>query len=98
MEPATTIRLHSGAAMPILGLGTWELTGDPAGTVGEAVARGYRMIDTAADYGSQPGIGEAVTDRSVGGVSTLSPRWRKRTSPTRPRGGISASFKRTMPI
>ncbi len=66
MDAATTIKLRSGAAMPVLGLGTWALTDDPAGTIEEAVARGYRMIDTAADYGSQPGIGEAVTDRGIG--------------------------------
>lgn len=46
--------------MPVMGLGTWELTKDTAGTVEEAFRLGYRMIDTAADYGTQPGIGEAI--------------------------------------
>jgi hypothetical protein len=43
-----------------LGLGTWQLTKDTAGTVEAALRLGYRMIDTAEDYGTQPGIGEAI--------------------------------------
>ncbi|MFW5951149.1 MAG: aldo/keto reductase [Gemmatimonadota bacterium] len=60
MDAGSTLSLHTGRAMPVLGLGTWELTRDTAGTVEEALRRGYRMIDTADDYGSQPGIGEAL--------------------------------------
>jgi diketogulonate reductase-like aldo/keto reductase len=55
-----TIALRTGNEMPVLGLGTWELTDDTAGTVAHALAIGYRMIDTACDYGSQPGIGAAI--------------------------------------
>ena len=50
--------------MPVLGLGTWQLTEDTASTVARALELGYRMIDTSGDYGTQPGIGEAV--RSTG--------------------------------
>jgi 2,5-diketo-D-gluconate reductase A len=46
--------------MPVLGLGTWQLTDDTAGTVEEALRLGYRMIDTSGDYGTQPGVGEAM--------------------------------------
>lgn len=56
----SSIALRSGAQMPLLGLGTWQLTRDTAGTVEHAIQVGYRMIDTACDYGSQPGIGEAI--------------------------------------
>ena len=51
--------------MPVMGLGTWELTDDTADMVEEALGLGYRMIDTAADYGSQPGIGEAIRRSDV---------------------------------
>ena len=54
------VQLRSGRTLPRLGLGTWELTDDTAGTVAEAFRLGYRLVDTAADYGSQPGIGEAI--------------------------------------
>lgn len=46
--------------MPVLGLGTWQLTKDTTGTVEAAFRLGYRMIDTSGDYGTQPGIGEAI--------------------------------------
>lgn len=63
MDKQSTITLHTGAEMPILALGTWELTDDTAGTVARALDLGYRMIDTACDYGSQRGIGEALRRR-----------------------------------
>lgn len=44
----------------MLGLGTWQLTRDTPGTVAEALGLGYRLIDTSGDYGTQPGIGEAL--------------------------------------
>ena len=46
--------------MPVLGLGTWQLTKDTAGTVADALRMGYRMIDTSGDYGTQPGVGEGM--------------------------------------
>jgi len=52
--------LPSGNRMPVLGLGTWQLHRDTAGTVEEAIRRGYRMIDTSGDYGTQPGVGEGI--------------------------------------
>lgn len=60
MRPESTIALRSGNRMPVLGLGTWQLTDDTAGTVDRALELGYRMIDTSGDYGTQPGIGEAL--------------------------------------
>jgi 2,5-diketo-D-gluconate reductase A len=44
--------------MPVLGLGTWELTDRTAATIEQALRMGYRMIDTSGDYGTEPGIGE----------------------------------------
>jgi len=68
MNPASTIPLHTGNDMPVIGLGTWQLTDDTAGTIEEALRLGYRMIDTSGDYGTQPGIGaglaQSSTDRS----------------------------------
>lgn len=61
----TTVQLRTGRAMPALGLGTWQLTRDTAGTVSDALQLGYRMIDTSGDYGTQPGIGEALRRTNV---------------------------------
>ena len=60
MDSNTRIPLHTGGRMPVLGLGTWKLTQDTAETVEAAIRAGYRMIDTAVDYGSQKGIGTAI--------------------------------------
>jgi diketogulonate reductase-like aldo/keto reductase len=60
MNATPTISLHTGSKMPRLGLGTWQLTNDTAGTVLAALQMGYRLIDTSGDYGTQPGIGEAI--------------------------------------
>lgn len=60
MDIGATRPLHTGREMPLIGLGTWQLTRDTAATVEEALRLGYPMIDTAGDYGTQPGIGEAL--------------------------------------
>jgi 2,5-diketo-D-gluconate reductase A len=65
MDAQSTIPLSSANRMPVLGLGTWELTHHTADTVKRALQLGYRLIDTACDYGSQPGIGEAIRSAFV---------------------------------
>jgi 2,5-diketo-D-gluconate reductase A len=60
MNPQSTIALHTGTRMPVLGLGTWQLTRNTADMVTKALEAGYKMIDTSGDYGSQPGIAEAL--------------------------------------
>lgn len=52
--------------MPVMGLGTWQLTGDAAAAaVTFALKQGYRMFDTAGEYGNQPQIGQAIRDSGV---------------------------------
>jgi len=63
MESAqSTLPLNDGTAIPVLGLGVWEIP-DGAPTV-EAVAwalnAGYRHVDTAKFYGNEASVGEAV--------------------------------------
>lgn len=60
MQSQPTLQLHTGNEMPVLGLGTWQMDDDPAGTVEDALRMGYRMIDTAVDYGTQPAVGTAI--------------------------------------
>lgn len=60
-----TITLRSGHKMPALGLGTWQLTDHTADTVVAALDKGYRMIDTSGDYGTQPGIGKGLGRTSL---------------------------------
>src|SRR3990170_3138565 len=65
MNLQSTVPLHSGNRIPVLGLGTWQLTDDTAATVARALELGYPMIDTSGDYGTQPGIGEAIRRSGV---------------------------------
>jgi diketogulonate reductase-like aldo/keto reductase len=54
------IRLLTGGMMPVLGLGTWQLKHQTVDTVSRALEAGFRMIDTAGDYHTQRGIGDAL--------------------------------------
>lgn len=65
MDASSTVQLHSGNTMPVIGLGTWQLTEDTAATIRHALEVGYRMIDTSSDYGTQPGVGGAVRGSNV---------------------------------
>jgi len=58
---SASVELASGARMPILGLGTWQLRGDSTvSSVLRAVEVGYRHIDTATVYGNEEQVGQAV--------------------------------------
>lgn len=58
---APTIELRSGASIPALGLGTWPLDDEEAATaVEQAVSAGYRLFDTAENYGNEAGVGEGI--------------------------------------
>ena len=65
MNTDATVTLHTGRQIPVLGLGTWLLKNDTAGSVAEALELGYRQIDTSGDYGTQPGVGEALRRTDV---------------------------------
>jgi diketogulonate reductase-like aldo/keto reductase len=61
------LKLKNGHAIPVLGLGTWELEGKTCEeTVRQALDMGYRHIDTAEAYGNEARIGNALQgfDRS----------------------------------
>ncbi len=60
-------QLSNGVKIPCVGFGTWQAqNGDVAYTaVREALARGYRHIDTAAAYGNEESVGRAVRDSGL---------------------------------
>jgi 2,5-diketo-D-gluconate reductase A len=58
--------MADGNAIPQLGLGTWPLDDDEAvAVVGDALGAGYRLVDTAANYGNEAGVGRAVRESDV---------------------------------
>jgi 2,5-diketo-D-gluconate reductase A len=60
LTPETCRILPSGNRMPLMGLGTWDLTVRTVDTICNALELGFRMIDTAPDYHTQRGIGDAI--------------------------------------
>ncbi len=61
-----TVSLNDGRQMPQLGFGVWQVeNGQATGIVKEAVAAGYRSIDTAAVYRNEEGVGEAIRQAGV---------------------------------
>lgn len=63
-EPA--LDLSGGAHLPLLGIGTWRLSGESAArAVSWALEAGYRHIDTATAYGNEAEVGKAVRASGV---------------------------------
>lgn len=62
-----SIRLNNGLEMPTLGLGVFRIgDGSPVkNAVRMALTNGYRKIDTAAVYGNEVGVGEAIEESSL---------------------------------
>ncbi len=55
------VTLNNGIKMPIIGLGTWPFSNEDAEEiVYDAIKNGYRLIDTAAYYGNEIGVGKGV--------------------------------------
>jgi 2,5-diketo-D-gluconate reductase A len=61
-----TVELNSGATIPQLGFGVFQV--DPAATKGvvlDALEVGYRHIDTAAGYNNETAVGEAIAESGI---------------------------------
>jgi diketogulonate reductase-like aldo/keto reductase len=62
-----TVTLNNGVAMPMLGFGVFQMT-DPAEcerSVTAALRAGYRLIDTAASYGNEEAVGNAIRQSGI---------------------------------
>lgn len=61
-----TVILNNGVEMPLIGIGTSQLNEDTCErTVQEALAMGYRFIDTAQSYRNEGAVGRAVRQSGV---------------------------------
>ncbi|MFY1668707.1 aldo/keto reductase [Plantactinospora sp. WMMB334] len=61
-----TVQLPSEVRMPMLGFGTWQLSGRRAyEAVREALDVGYRHLDTATMYGNEDEVGRAIRDSGL---------------------------------
>ena len=56
-----TVKLNSGHEMPVLGIGTYQLSNTQAeNSVYWALKAGMRLIDTARIYGNEEGVGRGI--------------------------------------
>ncbi|WP_405496432.1 aldo/keto reductase [Streptomyces sp. NBC_00096] len=60
------VTLNNGIAMPILGFGVYQIPPEQTEqTVTEALAAGYRLLDTAAAYQNEEAVGRAIKNSGV---------------------------------
>src|SRR3954453_11014051 len=65
--PTNTITLNNGVKMPAIGLGVFQTPPDETrAAVAAALDTGYRHIDTAAAYGNEREVGEAIGRSGLG--------------------------------
>ncbi len=61
-----TVLLPSGGALPLVGFGTWQMTGSQCyRAVRYALEVGYRHVDTATMYRNEADVGRAVGDSGL---------------------------------
>lgn len=66
-----TVLLNNGIEMPIFGLGTFQLTPEQAANSAYwALRAGYRLIDTAAAYSNEDGVGQGIKRAIDEGIVT----------------------------
>jgi diketogulonate reductase-like aldo/keto reductase len=78
MTAIPTVTLNDDVHFPELGFGTYKLTGsEGVDAIASAISAGYRLLDTAVNYGNEAEVGEAVrrsdTDRDELLVTTKLP-------------------------
>jgi 2,5-diketo-D-gluconate reductase A len=60
------ISLNDGHSIPQLGFGVWQIDDlNAPEIVGTAIDAGYRLIDTATDYGNEAGVGRTLKSTAV---------------------------------
>jgi diketogulonate reductase-like aldo/keto reductase len=61
-----TYQLNDGTTLPAIGFGTYPLEGeDGVAAIRSAIEVGYRLLDTAVNYGNETEVGEAIRQSGV---------------------------------
>jgi 2,5-diketo-D-gluconate reductase B len=82
--------------IPAIGFGTWRLSGrDCSDGVADALAAGYRHVDTAAMYGNEEEVGSGMRASGVdrGDVWLTTKVWREDLAPERVRASLERSLR-----
>ena len=66
MPTTPTYDLNDGTTIPAIGFGTYPLKGeDGTAAITSAIEAGYRLVDTAVNYGNEVEVGEAIRRSGV---------------------------------
>ena len=66
------VQLNTGAKMPIIGFGVFQIPQDTTTQIVlDAIRAGYRSFDTAASYGNEKAVGEAIAQAIAEGLVTI---------------------------
>src|SRR4051812_49113841 len=66
MRAIPTVRLNNGVEMPVLGFGVYQIPPDQTDqAVADALAAGYRSLDTAAAYTNEEAVGGAIAASGI---------------------------------
>lgn len=93
-----TVILNNGVEMPLLGFGVFQMhdAGECERSVAEAIRAGYRLIDTAASYGNEEAVGNAIKSSGVarGELFITTKLWIQDTGYERTKQAFERSLRR----
>ncbi|KAF2157757.1 Aldo/keto reductase [Myriangium duriaei CBS 260.36] len=92
----THLKLNTGASVPALGFGTWQDKEAQEPAVLHALKSGYRHIDTAAIYGTEPAVGSAIKKSGVprGEIFLVTKLWNNSHHPDDVEAALDASLQK----
>jgi 2,5-diketo-D-gluconate reductase A len=90
-----TLPLHDTHTIPQLGFGLWQIA-DTARVTADALQMGYRLVDGAAIYGNEVGMGDGIRDSGIprGDIFVTSKVWNDRQGYEATLQAVSESLKR----
>jgi len=91
----TSLKLNTGASIPAIGFGTWQDKEAQEPAVTAALKCGYRHIDTARIYGTEPAVGAAIKKSGVPReeIFLVTKLWNNSHSPEAVEPALDASLK-----
>ncbi|KAK5675116.1 hypothetical protein LTS10_012190 [Elasticomyces elasticus] len=92
---STSYKLNTGASIPAIGFGTWQDKEAQEPAVAAALKSGYRHIDTARIYGTEPAVGAAIRKSGVprGEIFLVTKLWNNSHAPEDVEKALDASLQ-----
>jgi len=98
MSRIPSVTLNNGVEMPVLGFGVFQIADmkECERSVADALRVGYRLIDTAASYGNEEAVGNAIKRSGVAREELFitTKLWISDASYDKARGAFDRSMKR----